>query len=170
MVPLPCHKSGQAIRMGHTWRVRGDLMSIFRLVADARTFPAWMRVVKHVEPTGGSDEPVVGATGTMRVRSLLPYGLRWDIRLSHLRPGRVVHSDCRVTLGGRVSLHGRVSFHFERDGDDHVIVTNDQEMALDRGLPRWLAPLAAWAFRLNHWWALSRARRELERLANPVAV
>ena len=163
---MPRHESGQVIRMGHKWRVRGDLASVFRLISDPRTFPAWMRVVKHVEATGGSDEPVVGATGKMRVRSLLPYALRWSMRLTHLRPGRVVHSDCHVTLGERVSLSGRVSFHFERDGDEHVIVTNDQELTLNRPLPRWLAPLATWAFRLNHWWALSRARRELEKLAN----
>lgn len=158
--------------MGHTWRVRGDVNRVFALVADPRTFPQWLRAVKHVETIDSQGRRAraarlaVGESCRMWVRSLLPYSLSWQITLAAIVPGRSIDTDCQVTLGGRFCLRGRVSYRFEQVGDD-VVVTNEQELLPQWRIPRWLAPLAKFAFRLNHRWAMSRARRKLEQLATP---
>ena len=51
-------------------------------------------------------------------------------------------------------------------GSKRLIVTNDQEMIPEFPMPRRLAAIAKGIFRLNHYWAMSRAQRALEQLAN----
>ncbi|HSV15567.1 MAG TPA: hypothetical protein VLI90_15000 [Tepidisphaeraceae bacterium] len=159
---MSLREQGQIVCMGHTWNVRGNIRDVYCLVADPRSYTQWLRVVQQVDLVGPAPRVAVGHAMIMRVRSLLPYRLLWHVKLVRLEPGRVIDTECRVTLGSRVSLHGRVRFRFKQIGD-RVIVTNDQQLQLQRRLPRWIAPLAQWIFRVNHAWAMSRARRHLQR-------
>jgi uncharacterized protein YndB with AHSA1/START domain len=149
-------------QLGYRWTIEGSPETVFRFVSDARTFHEWFGVFKRVEPDDPTGPLRVGAHTRCHVRALLPYTLDWDITVSKLDPPRLLETDCRLTLNGRFAMRGYVRYRFEPRG--HLVdVINEQELAAERPLPRFLHPLAQAIFSLNHDWAMSRARGPLQR-------
>jgi hypothetical protein len=149
-------------RMGHRWIVRGPIDTVFRYVTDARTYLDWFTVFKSVTP----DDPVgpikVGSHSTMRVQALLPYSLDWDVTVVRHEPPTLQEVQIKVSLGGKFGMHGKIRFSLHDKGDGTVIVRNDQEIAADQPLPRFLRPLAQAAFAFNHRYAMNQAQKPLQ--------
>jgi Polyketide cyclase / dehydrase and lipid transport len=149
-------------RFGYRWIVRGPIDIVWRYVSDARTFLDWFTVFKEVH----ADDPVgpikVGSHTTMLVKALLPYTLDWDVTVARYEPPTLLETAIKVTLRGRFGMHGRITFSLEDQGDGTVLVWNEQQIAADKPLPRFLHPLAQAAFAFNHRWAMNQAQRPLQ--------
>jgi hypothetical protein len=147
---------------GYRWIVRGPIDIVFRFVGDSRTFRDWFTVFKEVH----SDDPVgpigVGSHTTMRVKALLPYALDWDVTVVRHEPPRLLETAVKVTLRGRFGMHGRITFTLEEQPDGTVVVWNEQAIAADHPLPRFLHPLAQAVFAFNHRWAMKQAQGPLQ--------
>jgi hypothetical protein len=154
--------SEDVYKFGYRWIVRGPIDTVFRYVGDARTFLDWFTVFKEVH----ADDPVgpikVGSHSTMRVKALLPYTLDWDVTVARHEPPRLLETAVKVSLRGRFCMHGRITFSLEEQPDGTVVVWNNQEIAADKPLPRFLHPLAQAIFAYNHRWAMNQAQRPLQ--------
>jgi hypothetical protein len=149
-------------RFGYRWVVRGPIDTIFSIVGDARTFKDWFTVFKEVRPDEGEGPVRVGSHSRMRVKALLPYVLDWDVTVVRQEPPLLQETAIKVSLGGRFGMHGHIRFRFHDQGDGTVIVWNEQEIAADRPLPRFLHPVAQAVFAFNHRWAMKQAARPLQ--------
>jgi hypothetical protein len=153
-------------RFGHRWIVRGPIETIFGIVGDARTFRNWFTVFKEVRADDAVGPVRVGSHTTMRVKALLPYTLDWDVTVVRQEPPLLQETAVRVSLGGRFGMHGRIRFRFQDQGDGTVIVWNEQEIAADHPLPRFLHPLAQLVFAFNHRWAMKQAAAPLQAMCD----
>lgn len=149
-------------QFGYRWRIAGPIDVVYDYVSDARTFLDWFPVFKEVH----ADEPVgplhVGSHCVARVKALLPYVLDWDITVSRHEPPNLIETSVRLSLNGRFGMHGFVRYRFEPRPGNIVLVTNEQEIAADKPLPRRVHALAQFAFGVNHDWAMRQAQPSLQ--------
>jgi uncharacterized protein YndB with AHSA1/START domain len=165
--------SGQGVfRFGYRWRIEGPVETVFHYVSDARTFTDWFPVFKDVR----ADEPVgplhVGSHSVARVRALLPYVLDWDITITRYEPPALIETAVQLSLNGHFRMHGWVRYRFEHLPGGAVLVINEQQLAAERALPRWVHGLAQVAFEFNHDWAMRQGVGTLQaivRYRSPVA-
>ena len=149
-------------RMQHRWVVRGPIQTVFRYVADARTFTDWFTVFKEVRPDELTGPIRVGSHSTMQVKAQLPYVLDWDVTVARHEPPYLQETSVKLSLNGRFGMRGRIRFLLEERPDGRVFVHNTQELSADRPVPRVLKPLVEWMFRYNHRWAMRQAEAPLQ--------
>ena len=94
----------------------------------------------------------VGSHSLARVRALLPYVLDWDITVTRYEPPRLVETAVRLSLNGRFGMHGYVRYRFNPQPGNVIEVLNEQEIAADQPVPRFLHGFFQWAFGFNHDW------------------
>jgi hypothetical protein len=154
--------STDVYRLRHQWHVQGPIETVFHYVTDARTFSGWFPVFKEVTV----DEPVgqihVGSHATARVKALLPYLLDWDITVVRHEPPVFQETAVDLSLNGRFRMRGYIRYSFEERRPNMVLVRNEQELAAENPLPRFVHPLAQAAFSFNHRYAMREAQRPLQ--------
>ncbi len=142
------------------WDVAAPPEAVFRVIADARTYPVWWRPVYIGVDAEG--EPSVGKQSRQHFKGRLPYHLRTRSRITRLEPPNVIAAEVDGDLRGR----GEWTLTPTADGTH---VRFDWNVSADRPLLRALSPLLRPALRWNHAWAIARAREGLEPFARSVA-
>jgi uncharacterized protein YndB with AHSA1/START domain/quercetin dioxygenase-like cupin family protein len=135
------------------WDVEAPRESVFRAIADARSYPRWWRPVYiDVEADG---EPEVGKESRQHFKGRLPYHLHTRSRITRLEHPHVVAAEVDGDLRG----YGEWTLTETATGTH---VRFDWRVHADRALLRILTPLLRPAFRWNHAWAIARAQEGLE--------
>ena len=135
------------------WDVAGPREAVFEALADGSTYPTWWQPVYLSVETNGP--PAVGRVAKQHFRGFLPYTLKTTSTVTAIDPPNRFEVDVVGDLRG----HG-VWTLTEQDGRTHVRF--DWEVFADRALLRYLTPILRPLFRLNHNWAIARAREGLE--------
>jgi hypothetical protein len=143
------------------WRVEGSAQDVYEILFDAGGRVHWWRDVfldvQFLEP---GDERGVGQVVRLLTKGWLPYKLRWQYRITDVRPpyGFALEASGDFVGGGIWSL--------KQDGP-RVDVVYDWRIRVDKPLIRWLSFLLKPLFAANHRWAMRRGeeglRRELAR-------
>jgi len=154
--------SGDVYHFGYQWRVQGPIETVYHYVSDARTFLDWFPAFKDVHADESVGPLHVGSHCTAHVTAVLPYALDWDITITRYQPPRLLETDVHLSLNGRFGMRGYVRYRFEPLPGNLILVTNEQELAAERPLPRLLHPLAQAAFAFNHDWAMRQAAAPLQ--------
>ena len=130
------------------WDVAAPPATVYDVVVDARTYPAWWKPV-YLAVEGDERET------HHHFKGRLPYTLKMRARLvEEDRPHRF-----EVEVTGDLRGHGRWTF-VPIEGGTHV--RWDWEVYADRPLLRYLTPILRPLFRWNHSWAVKRAIEGLE--------
>lgn len=119
------------------WSVDAELVDVYAVLADVRTYVAWWPEIRAVKDLGQGRFEMVA-------RSLLPYELRFvsEERTEQRRPGVI-----EARLSG--DLEGFARWSIESVGGGCRLVY-DQEVKTHKTLLNALAPVARPGFRLNH--------------------
>jgi hypothetical protein len=136
------------------WEVAAPRAAVFAAIADARSYPEWWKPVYVAVDADG--EPAVGKESRQHFKGRLPYHLRTSSRITRLEPPQTIAADVDGDLRGR----GEWTLTETAAGT---------RVHADRPLLRILTPLLRPAFRLNHAWAIARAREGLEPYARAAA-
>jgi uncharacterized protein YndB with AHSA1/START domain len=142
------------------WEVAAPRAAVFAAIADARSYPEWWKPVYIDVDADG--EPAVGKESRQHFKGRLPYHLRTWSRITRLEPPQTIAADVDGDLRGR----GEWTLTETAAG---TRVRFDWRVHADRPLLRILTPVLRPAFRLNHAWAIARARDGLEPYARAAA-
>lgn len=138
------------------WRVPGTTQEIYKTLADAESLTRWWPSVylevKEIEP---GEESGIGMVVSLYTKGWLPYTLRWQFRVSEVKP----YSGFALEAWG--DLAGRGEWRFVQDGD-WVRVTYDWHIEAEKPLLRRLAFLLKPIFGANHQWAMRKGAKSLE--------
>lgn len=133
-----------------TWRLPVPPPVAFEVLRDLRSYPAWWPEVRQIERI--SDE-----RARATVKSALPYALRFDL----VRTREDAEAGILETrLEG--DLAGVTRWVITPDGDGSSC-RFEEDVVTGKRLLNALAPVARWAFRLNHAWMMRNGRRGLQR-------
>ncbi len=137
------------------WRVHGTVEEVGDIVGNARDLVRWWpSVYLDVQELEPGDAHGVGRVIDLYTKGWLPYTLRWQFRVTELRPG---HS---VTLEAMGDFVGRGIWTFEQDGA-WVNITYDWKIRADKPLLRALSVLLKPIFGANHHWAMEKGEESL---------
>ncbi len=125
------------------WRFRAPVDAVWALLHDAEAWPAWWRGVEQVEALAAGDALGVGTVRRFTWKSVLPYRLRFDLRVTRIEKPFALEGEAFGELEGA----GRWSL--EADGD-WTRVRYDWTVRTTRPWMNALAPLLKPAFRWNH--------------------
>ena len=125
-----------------TWCVDAPIDAVFELLSDSAGYPRWWKGVVSVERLEEGDENSLGQLDRFTWRSVLPYTLAFDLRVSQIsRP---------CLLEGRATgeLEGVGTWRlYEGDG---VAIVYDWRVRTTKPWMNALGPLARPAFAWNH--------------------
>jgi uncharacterized protein YndB with AHSA1/START domain len=125
-----------------TWCVNAPIEAVFDLLHDAVRYPRWWEGVVSVEVLEHGDETGVGELSHFVWRSVLPYSLGFDLRVTRVTRPYVIEGHASGELEG-------VGTWRLYDGEDVAIVYDWRV----RTTKRWMnvgGPLARPAFSWNH--------------------
>src|SRR5215212_8892898 len=136
------------------WRVEGSINEVADILKDAEDLPRWWPSVyidvKTLEP---GDANGVGRVIDLYTKGWLPYTLRWQFRVTDMRPDG-------FSLDAWGDFDGRGIWVFEQDGR-WVDITYDWKIRADKPLLRSLSFLLKPVFAANHRWAMARGEESL---------
>lgn len=142
------------------WRVPGTVEEVNAVLGDAASLPRWWpSVYLDVRVVESGDERGVGDVVALHTRGWLPYTLRWQFRLTDVRPDG-------YTIDARGDFVGRGIWTFEQRGSSKrpwVLLAYDWQIRADKPLLRRLSPLLRPLFAWNHRWAMRQGERSLRR-------
>lgn len=125
-----------------TWCIEAPIESAFEVLNDAASYPLWWKSVRSVEVLKQGDAATVGELDRFTWRSVLPYSLTFDLRVSHVERPHLIEGRATGELEG-------VGTWRLYDGDGVAIVYEWRV----RTTKRWMnlvGPLARPAFAWNH--------------------
>ena len=129
------------------WRVRGTVVEVLDILADAEDLPRWWPSV-YLEVTKRGD--VV----ELYTKGWLPYTLRWSFRLTEKKPdGFVIEA-----FGDFV---GRGEWTLRQEGE-YVEIVYDWRIRAEKPLLKLFSPILKPIFGANHRWAMARGEQSLE--------
>jgi hypothetical protein len=145
------------------WRVRGTVEQVADLLERPREFVRWWsHVYLEVEQIAEGGPHGVGSELGLLTRGLLPYRLRWHVRITESR------YPYGFSLDAWGDLVGRGVWTFAPDGD-WVNITCDWRLTAEKPLIRRLSFVLKPLFAANHGWAMKQGedglKRELSRRA-----
>lgn len=137
------------------WRVKSTVQEVSEILNDARDLVRWWPSVyldvKILEP---GDEHGLGKVVSLFTKGWLPYTLRWDFRVTEVRPDG-------FTLVARGDFDGRGIWTFEQDGS-WVNVVYDWKIKAEKPLLRYFSFLMKPIFAANHRWAMAKGEESLK--------
>ena len=133
-------------RFVSVWDVSAPPVVVYGILECAEEYPLWWPQIREVAT-------VDDATGTMRIRSFLPYDLVMTVRESRRDPAAGV---LEVTLGGDLDGWARWTVTAHGTG---TRATYEQEVEVRRTLMRLLALPGRAVFRANHALMMRAGRR-----------
>jgi len=165
----PRASAGDVYRVGHHWRIEGSIEAVYHHLTRARAYPEWWPAIPAVDVLRGGDDPAVGDSVRMHVKSFLPYHVDWVMTTTRLLPPGFIDTDNQLVLGGRLRLSGTTTVRLRQDGP-HVDVVQDEILTADGWhLPGPLRALANRLFSFNHAYAAAPGERGLQRLIREAA-
>ncbi len=136
------------------WQVESTVQEVAEVLGDAVGLMRWWpSVYLNVQITNPGDARGVGKEIKLYTKGFLPYTLRWDFRVSEVRPDG-------FTLQARGDFVGRGIWTFVQDGP-RVNITYDWKISAEKPLLRRLSSLMKPIFRSNHLWAMRKGEESL---------
>ncbi|MFF0287250.1 SRPBCC family protein [Streptomyces sp. NPDC005262] len=135
-------------RFVSTWDVSAPPAAVYGVLERAEEYPRWWPQIREVAT-------VDDATGSMRIRSFLPYDLVMTVRESRRDPAAGV---LEVTLDGDLDGWARWTVTAHGTG---TRATYEQEVEVRRTMMRLLAVPGRAVFRANHALMMRAGRRGL---------
>ena len=144
-----------AFRIPTTWRVRGRIEDVAKVLSEPEEFPRWWGdVYLSVKTLKPGDANGIGQTVTVHSKGWLPYRLNWQGTLVENR------MPTSWTVEATGDLVGRGIWTLTQTGDA-AEVFYDWSVTSDRLLFRLLAPLFRRLMISNHKWAMSKGEAGL---------
>lgn len=125
-----------------TWCVDAPIDAAFDLVNDASGYPRWWKGVVSVEVLEPGDENGVGELGHFTWRSVLPYSLGFDMRVTRVERPHLIEGHASGELEGIGTWR-----LYQGDG---VAIVYDWRVRTTKRWMNILGPLARPAFAWNH--------------------
>ena len=144
-----------AFRIPTTWRVRGRIEDVAKVLSEPEEFPRWWGdVYLSVKTLKPGDANGIGQTVTVHSKGWLPYRLNWQGTLVENR------MPTSWTVEATGDLVGRGIWTLTQTGDA-ADVFYDWSVTSDRLLFRLLAPFFSRLMISNHKWAMSKGEAGL---------
>jgi hypothetical protein len=138
------------------WRVESTVEEIAEILSDAadlvRWWPAVYLDVKVLQP---GDEHGLGKVVSLYTKGWLPYTLRWNFRVTEVRPDG-------FTLVADGDFDGRGIWTFVQGGSQ-VDIIYDWKIKAEKPLLRYFSFIMKPIFSANHRWAMARGEESLKR-------
>jgi hypothetical protein len=125
-----------------TWILDAPREAVWDAIYEVERWPEWWRGVRSVERLEEGDADGIGALYRHEWRSVIPYPVRFDVRITRIEPRELIEADAHGELTGI----GR----WRLSGEQGTTVTYEWNV---RTTQRWMnlaAPLARPIFRWNH--------------------
>jgi hypothetical protein len=138
------------------WRLAAEREDVFDVLHESERWPEWWRGVERVVKLEDGDADGRGSLGRYTWRSVLPYRLEFDMRITNVdRPNRMDGE----AVG---ELTGTGSWRLYEDADATAVLF-EWRVQTTRAWMNALAPLARPVFRWNHDWVMRQGGRGLAR-------
>jgi uncharacterized protein YndB with AHSA1/START domain len=131
-----------AYRFLTTWILDAPRERVWDAIYEIERWPEWWRGVRSVEKLEPGDAEGVGARYRHEWRSVIPYPVRFETRITRLQPPHLIEAEAEGELAGT----GRWRVF---DGHD-TAVTYEWDVRTTRAWMNLAAPLARPIFRWNH--------------------
>jgi uncharacterized membrane protein len=125
-----------------TWLIDAPVDRVWEVLNDSAEYPAWWKGVRSVELLAPGDDLGVGQVSRFSWRSVLPYTLRFDMRVTRVEPPYLIEGEATGELEGR----GVWRLY---DGSGTAVVY-DWRVRTTQPWMNLLGPLARPAFAWNH--------------------
>jgi hypothetical protein len=138
------------------WRLAAAREDVFDVLHASERWPEWWRGVERVVKLEDGDPDGCGSLGRYTWRSVLPYRLEFDMRITNVdRPNRMDGE----AVG---ELTGTGSWRLYEDADATAVLF-EWRVQTTRPWMNALGPLARPIFRWNHDWVMRQGGRGLAR-------
>lgn len=137
------------------WRVQGTVKEVGEILEDAADLVRWWpSVYLGVDILKRGDEKGLGKVVGLYTKGWLPYTLRWQFRVTEVRPDG-------FTLVAWGDFDGRGIWTFEQDGP-YVNVIYDWKISAEKPLLRYFSFIMKPLFSANHRWAMAKGEESLK--------
>ena len=137
------------------WRVKSTVAEVSEIIGDARGLTRWWpSVYLDVDILEEGNENGVGRVVNLYTKGWLPYTLRWQFRVTEVRPDG-------FTLVAWGDFDGRGIWTFEQDGES-VYITYDWKIKAEKPLLRYFSFIMKPIFSANHRWAMAKGEESLK--------
>ncbi len=137
------------------WRVRSTIKEVSEIIGDAQGLTRWWpSVYLDVNVLEQGDEYGVGKVVDLYTKGWLPYTLRWQFRVTEVRPDG-------FTLVAWGDFDGRGIWTFEQDGE-WVNIIYDWKIKAEKPLLRYFSFIMKPMFSANHRWAMAKGEESLK--------
>ncbi|HXX78709.1 MAG TPA: hypothetical protein VEI53_09470 [Ktedonobacteraceae bacterium] len=137
------------------WRVESTLKEVSEIIGDAQGLARWWpSVYLDVNILERGDENGLGKVVDLYTKGWLPYTLRWQFRVTEVRPDG-------FTLVAWGDFDGRGIWTFEQDGA-WVNITYDWKIKAEKPLLRYFSFIMKPLFSANHRWAMAKGEESLK--------
>jgi uncharacterized protein YndB with AHSA1/START domain len=125
-----------------TWIVEAPREEVWDAIHGIERWPEWWSGVRRVEKLEPGDESGIGAVYRQEWRSVIPYPVRFDTRITRIERPHLIEAEADGELAGT----GRWRFF----GGRETAVTYEWNVRTTRAWMNLVAPVARPAFRWNH--------------------
>jgi hypothetical protein len=125
-----------------TWILDAPQEDIWQAIYAIERWPDWWRGVRRVERLAQGDGNGVGSLYRHEWRSVIPYPVRFETRITRIEPPHLIEADAEGELAGT----GRWRFFSGRE----TAVTYEWNVRTTRPWMNLAAPVARPIFRWNH--------------------
>lgn len=137
------------------WRVKSTVKEVTDILGDAADLVRWWpSVYLDVQVLEAGDERGLGRVVSLYTKGWLPYTLRWQFRVTDVRPDG-------YTLTAWGDFNGRGIWTFEQDGP-WVNAIYDWKIMAEKPLLRYFSFLMKPIFAANHRWAMAKGEESLQ--------
>lgn len=147
---------GEHYALVSTWRVNAAAERVWQVLTDVESWPAWWPFVAAVEQVRPGRENGLHSVWRYTWKTLLPYQLRFELRITRVDAPRLVEAEVQGDVCGR-----SVCRIFPEDR--FTTVRYEWQVRTCRPWMKWLAPVARPVFRWNHAQVMRRGEKELAR-------
>ena len=125
-----------------TWILDAPRADVWEAIYEVERWPEWWRGVRQVELLEQGDADGIGALYRHEWRSVIPYPVRFEARITRIEPRDMIEADAHGELAGT----GRWRFF----GDGETTITYEWNVRTTQAWMNLAAPLARPIFRWNH--------------------
>jgi uncharacterized protein YndB with AHSA1/START domain len=125
-----------------TWILDAPCDTVWDAIYEIESWPGWWRGVKEVKKLEPGDDDGVGALYRHEWRSVVPYPVRFETRITRVERPHMIEGDAYGELAGT----GRWRFFAGRE----TAVTYEWNVQTTRRWMNLVAPVARPVFRWNH--------------------
>jgi Polyketide cyclase / dehydrase and lipid transport len=136
-----------------TWILDAPRAEVWDAIYAIEAWPAWWSGVRTVEKLEHGDDAGIGAVYRHEWRSVIPYPVRFQTRITRIEPQHLIEAEADGELAGI----GRWRLYGERE----TAVTYEWNVRTTRPWMNAVAPLARPLFRWNHNVVMHRGGRGL---------